>query len=416
MMEKFNMKIIIIGFSMLLMLAVFANAEKQTSERPSNSYNLKASLVNQDPDPVEPGNYVDVRFKLDNEGTEEARDVEVEILPEYPFSLYSGNSLRKIGTLESRQKGDTGVVIKYRLRVDEKAIEGENEIRMRYKVENNGWIEPDEFLIDIQTQDAILAVESIISTSSIIPGESSLLKIRIKNMADSLLNNIKVNLDLGSVPLIPLGSTNEKTLYQLDAKESYDVEFNLIAEPDAESKIYKVPLQLEYFDELGTKYIKNQTIGITIGAKPDISITLDDSEIFQSGKAGEIVIKVVNKGVTDIKFMNLELMSSDDYRTLSNSEAYLGNIDSDDFETADFEVFVEKTKDKSIKIPIEIEYMDANNNDYNNKLSLDLNLYSGSEAKKLGLENGNKFGGVIIVIIIVAAGLYLYRRKRKKKK
>jgi len=408
-------KKIFVYFILVVLFAVYVNGAQRT-QRPASDYDVVVTLINQDPDPAEPGNFVDVRFKFDNNGTEEARNVEVEILPEYPFSLYSGDRFRTIGTLQSRQKGDVGVIVKYRLRVDENAVEGENELRIKYRIDKQAWIEPEEFMIDVQTQDAILEVDSIISAEGITPGISSLLKIRIKNMADSLLKDIKVKLDLGSVPLVPIGSTNEKTLYQLGSKESYDIEFKLMAEPDAESKLYKVPLKLEYFDELGKSYVKNQTIGLTIGSKPDLSVTLDESEIFEAAKPGEIVVKVVNKGVTGIKFMNVKLMPSGNYKILSSDEAYLGNIDSDDFETADFRLFVESTDKKQVLLPIILEYKDTNNNDYKDSIELALNLYTAAEAKKLGLKNENGFVGILIVIIIVAIGLWYYRKQRKNKK
>lgn len=410
-------KIFIVILSILVILAISISAVKQSTQRPAKIQDINVNLINQEPDPAEPGNYVDVRFKFDNNGSKEARNVEVEILPEFPFSLDPGReAIKKIGTLQSMQKGDVGVIVKYRLSIDKSAIEGENEIKIRYRIDNGIWIELEEFLIDIQTLDAILAIESIITSDSIIPGKSTIVILKLKNMADSLLKDIKIKIDIDNVPLVPLGSTNEKTLYQLDSKKSYNVEFKLIAEPDAESKIYKVPLTLEYSDELGKKYYKNQTMGITIGAKPDLSITLDESDVIESSKAGEVVIKVVNKGVTNIKFMNIKIIPRNEYKILSNNEAYLGNIDSDDFETADFDVFVKKTDKESITIPFSVEYKDANNNNYKNIIELKLNLYTSSEAKKFGLKEENSFVGILIIIIIVLVGLWYYRKYRKKKK
>jgi hypothetical protein len=157
-------------------------------------------------------------------------------------------------------------------------------------------------------------------------------------------------------------------------------------------------------------------MGIVIGAKPDLSITLDDSEIYESSKSGEIVVKVVNKGVTDIKLMNMKLMPSNKYRILSNDEVYIGNIDSDDYETADFKLFIEKSKEKQIKVPVVLEYKDANNNDFKETIELTLDLYSALEAKKFGLKKGNGFVGNLVIAIIVVAGLFIYRKWRKHKK
>jgi len=403
---------------LIILVSIAVVQAAQTSQQPARSFHLAINLINQDPDPTEPGKYVDVRFKFDNNGTGEARDVEVEVLPQYPFSLDPGiNALRKIGTIQSRQKGDVGVIIKYRLRVDENAVEGENELKIRYRIDKGIWIEPEEFTVDIQTHDAILSVESVsLDKKSLEPGSSSILKIKLSNEADSVLQDIELDLQLTGLPFIPVGSSNEKSIYQIKSKGDYEFVFELLANPEADSGVYQVPLKITYSDSLGKSYFKNSTIGLIVGAKPDLSVTLDETDIFEAGKSGEIIVKVVNKGVTDIKFMNLRLMPRDNYKILSNDEVYLGNIDSDDFETADFDVFVEKTNEGQITFPVVLEYKDANNNDFKKTIQLKLNLYSAAEAKKFGLKKQNGFVGTLIVIIIIVAGLFYYRKHRRKKK
>src|SRR3989338_8056188 len=88
-----------------------------------NSYWINVTMINQEPDPAEAGRYVTLRFKLENTGTDIAKDVTVELLIKYPFSLEPGESATKyIGSIRERQMGDTGVIVDYRVRVDEKAI------------------------------------------------------------------------------------------------------------------------------------------------------------------------------------------------------------------------------------------------------------------------------------------------------
>jgi len=405
----------------LIFLVLFSfnvGAAAQSTQRPSNIYDIAVTLINQEPGPAEPGKYVDVRFKFDNNGTGEARDIDVELLLKYPFSLDPGReAVRSIGTLQSRQKGDVGVIVKYKLRVDKDAVEGETELRIRYRIDKGVWIKPEEFIVDIRTHDAILSVDSVTIEKNILePGSSNTIKIMISNKADSVLKDIKVNLGLGGLPFIPLGSTNEKSIYKIDAQDSYEFNFKLLTNPEAESGVYQVPLKIVYSDELGKSYFKNSTIGFIVGAKPDLSVSLDGSEVFEDKKSGEIVIKVVNKGVIDIKFANLKLIAASDYRILSNDEVYLGNIDSDDFETADFDVFVEKTNKKQIILSVILEYKDANNNDFKDSIRLKLNLYSASEAKKFGLREESRLVGIVIIVIIIIAGLFYYMKYWKKKK
>ena len=414
--KGFN-RIIVISLCILILFAVSLNAATQSTQRPVETSQIEVTLINQEPDPAEPGNYVDVRFKLDNNGSEEARNVEVEILHQYPFSLDPGReALRSAGTLQSRQRGDVGVIVKYRLRVDKNAVEGENEIRIKYRIDKGVWVEPEEFFIDVQTYDAILAINSVsVDNDFFEPGSSGILRIGVVNEADSLIKDVKAWLDLGDIPFAPLGSTNEKSIYQIDAKKAHEFSFELLAKPEAESGVYQVPLKISYSDELNKGYIKNGTIGIIVNAKPDISVTLDKSEVYEPGKAGEIVVKVVNKGVTDIKFMNVKLGESSNYKIISSDEAYLGNIDSDDFETADFDLFVENTNEKQVELPLTLEYKDANNNNYRDRISLKLDLYTAAEAKKFGLKKENGTVGFLIIVAIVVAGLFYYRKRTKKR-
>lgn len=410
------MKKILIGILILIVLSLGVNAQVMT--KLSKYADVRVSFVNQEPDPAEPGKYVDVRFKFENNGFDQAKEVVIELLPEYPFSLDPGKSaIKKLGALHARQLGETAVIIKYKLRIDKNVVEGENELKLRYKFDGYGWIEPDNFNINIQTHDAILAVDAVsIDKKTLEPGSSGIVKIKLANKADSTLKNIKVTLDLGDLPLVPIDSTNEKSIYKIDSRQSYEFEFKVLAKPNADSGVYKIPLSVSYLDELGKSYLKNVTIGLTIGAKPDLSITLDDSEIYESGKSGEIFVKIVNKGVTDIKFMNIKLMPSDNYRILSNDEVYIGNIDSDDYETADFELFIGGSKEKKVSLPVVLEYKDANNNDFKERIELMLDLYSASEAKKFGLKKGNGFVGNLVIVVIVVAGLFIYRKWRKHKK
>jgi len=414
--KGFN-RIIVISLCILILFAVSLNAATQSTQRPVETSQIEVTLINQEPDPAEPGNYVDVRFKLDNNGSEEARNVEVEILHQYPFSLDPGReALRSAGTLQSRQRGDVGVIVKYRLRVDKNAVEGENEIRIKYRIDKGVWVEPEEFFIDVQTYDAILAINSVsVDNDFFEPGSSGILRIGVVNEADSLIKDVKAWLDLGDIPFAPLGSTNEKSIYQIDAKKAHEFSFELLAKPEAESGVYQVPLKISYSDELNKGYIKNGTIGIIVNAKPDISVTLDKSEVYEPGKAGEIVVKVVNKGVTDIKFMNVKLGKSNNYKIISSDEVYLGNIDSDDFETADFDLFVENTNEKQVELPLTLEYKDANNNNYRDRISLKLDLYTAAEAKKFGLKKENGTVGFLIIVAIVVAGLFYYRKRTKKR-
>ncbi|MFC1769030.1 COG1361 S-layer family protein [Nanoarchaeota archaeon] len=400
-----------------------------TTSFPSTSHNVDISLVNQEPDPVQPGEILEVRFKLENFGGDRADNVQVEILPEYPFSLLPGDSsVINIGSLQARQKDENGAIVKFRLKVDENAVEGESDLEVRYKMGSGGWITPDEYSISIRTFDAIISVESVESVpKNFAPGGTGTLRLEIKNLADSVLKNVKTKLNIRQTditttaittteyPFSPIGSSNEKTLEMLNPGETEIIEFKLIADPDAEANIYKVPILITYADELANNYTSDIIVGLIIGETPDLVVNLEESAVKMRGMSGMVSIKLINKGTNDIKFCYVTLEESDDFEILSPSEVYVGSVDSDDYETVDFNIFVD-SEESVVPLPLEITYKDANNKDYNTKVDVDLRLFSAEEAKKLGLQGSSLLIGIIIVIIIVVVGIFVYRRFFRKKK
>ncbi len=110
---------------------------------------LKTTFVNQDPYPADPGSYVNLVFKLENSGTEKAENTVFELLPEYPFSLDTGvSATNELGTINGLQNGQNAFLIKYKVRVDKDAINGENEIGVKCTY-NNGASITEKFNVTV---------------------------------------------------------------------------------------------------------------------------------------------------------------------------------------------------------------------------------------------------------------------------
>jgi len=342
-------------------------------------------------------------------------------VPSYPFVLDPGESLmRELGTLYGRSIGDEAATLYYKLRVDRKAIQGDSELKLKYTFDDGKtWVLLDPFVIRVQSIDATVGITRIKSIpTKIEPGKSARVIVTLRNLADSVMEDISLKFDLTSddMPFAPVNSTSEKKVRSLGAGESVDYVFDLLVLGDAASQVYKVPIVLSYADETGKLYNKSDILALVVGTRPDIAITIDDQEFYSSGSAGEITIKFVNKDVTDVKFLNVELMPSDDFDVFSTSSVYLGDLDSDDYESADFKVFVKGTDASSVKIPLKLDYKDANNEAFVQNVELNLRLYSKTEMKQFGLVQSSNTMGIVIILVIVVGGIYLYRKKKKKKK
>ena len=386
------------------------------------------NMVNQVPDPVEPGGYVEVRFKIENIGGETIEDLVFELIPQYPFSLDGGSKrVQRIGEIYMYQAGDEAYVVYYKLRVDKDAIEGDNPIKVRYSVDSGVTWTSKEFHIRVQTQDAMVSIEDVIlEPEQISPGKEAELTLTIQNNEDTLIKDIRVNLGIltkivtttvttSELPITPVGSANEKTIRNIGAHQAENVTFNLIADPDAESTVYKLPITISYIDNVGTNYSKDYYTSIIVGEEPDLTAAIEESEIITSGKTGEVTLRFTNKGASDVKFLYIELLKSEKYEILSQPNVYIGNIDSDDYESADFNLHVKGTRDKAIQLPLRVEYRDSNNKEFTKDTILNLRLYSGSEAKKYGLVPASNPLKSILVLALILWGIWFYYKKKKNK-
>ena len=110
---------------------------------------------------------------------------------------------------------------------------------------------------------------------------------------------------------------------------------------------------------------------------------------------------------------------SDDFVILSNSKTYIGNLEPDDFETAEFDIYM--NEQGMVPLNVNIEFRDNYNTKHSESYALELQSYSKGELKKYGLpftkSNLNKILdsktiGYLLLIIFV----YLVYKNWKKER
>jgi len=383
--------------------------------------------LNQNPDPAYPGDYVELRFKVQNLGEEVAEGVKFEIMIDFPFYLDAANSaVQELGDLTPGHRGQDAHILFYKLRVDENAVEGDNEVRLKYYSTQTGWISLKPFIVRIETNDTMVVVNEVLINPAVQAGKPFDLIIKIKNLADSTVKNIKANLELlrplsssttasyEDLPFSPYDSSNEQFIELLQGGETGEAIFKLIPDTDAESKPYKLLLTLSYSNAVGTTFEDTHTIGISVDDDPRILLNLEDIEVYESNKKGSATFSISNIGTSQIKFVVVEILESDSYKVLSSEKVYLGNLESDDYETAEFKLFLTGQGDDLFKL--KLSYTDNYNNELMNLFNIPITLYSDSEVKTYGLSDKNKSRTVFLVIVLAILVGYAYRVYKKKKK
>ena len=405
-------------------------AIKNTIGRP----NLQILMTRYDPFPVEPGEYVDVWLKIGNEEDADIEDFTFEILEEFPFSLDSSETaVRYFGKINA----NSIQTMHFKVRVSPDAIEGSNKLKFRYRYvdSDSKWI-PGEISIQVQTREAILGIKSVMTSGEyLIPGKEAIVAIELTNMAQSVIRDIAVRLDLtmstiasnprtlapgtavidsyyNALPFVPMNSVTEKRIAKLDPGESAIFEYTIRTFADAESKTYKVPLIVTFKDELSKNFTKADILGLVVGAEPDIAVTINDDTVYGKGK-GTVQFRIVNKGVNDVKFLTVFMESNGDFEVMSAKQIYIGDVDSDDYETADFSLLVKDVEDKKLSLPIKLEFKDANNKEFSEEYTIELTAYT---QKERGMGGSNGIWTIIILLVVMAGGYLIYKRWEKKKK
>lgn len=414
----------IIAMLVIVLLAVSVNA--QLSKFPQ----ITVTLINQEPDPVSPGSTAKMRFRIENEGSKPAEDTEAKLVLKYPFSFYGEEEETKsLGTIAGNQIDELGVREEWELLVDSGAITGEDIVEFWYRIDKGVWTKAGDYTITIRSRDAVLAINEIrTDRENIIPGTMTMVAFVMENLADNTLSDIKLDLDIYSqvttttsvtfieLPFTPIGSGNEKTLKKLAPGESSEIVFNLFTDAEAESKAYKVPYTITYSDASGVNFSREGVLGLLVESTPDLSVNIESTEIYKAGTKGKVEIKLVNKGFSDIKFLDILLTETEDFKIISNPEAYIGELDSDDYETAEYTLMVDKDAEDEVILPLQVEYRDANGKLYTKDIPLTLELFTGAELKQRTNGRGFPWGIIILIIIIAAVAYYIYKRKKNKRK
>ncbi|HIH38989.1 hypothetical protein J4460_05785 [Candidatus Woesearchaeota archaeon] len=379
-----------------LMIAASNDAGKM------RSVDITVEVVNQEPHPVEPGDYVEVRFSVENKGTSKVDDIQVELLPEFPFTLNNPvEAVQVIGSLNGRQIDKKAKIITYRLKVDPQAIEGWNELKLHYTYGGiKAWIEPDPYLIDVRTLQENLVVDHVTS-DELIPGKNGKYTLTLKNDEDSLVRNVLITFDLTGLPLATEGTSNEVIINKVLPGETKDASLSFLIEPDAASNVYQLPFTITYQDSSGRNFTKTRNTALVIFDPPQYFFTLEQFDTFTENTKGEIVLSISNTGTSTMRFLALTLEDTEGYEVIGPRSTYIGNLESDDFETITYTIKTKGNLQKTVDLSLKLSYKDAFNEEYTTTETVPLRIYSTIEMHALGLAENNYFSSYVSFVVLI---------------
>jgi hypothetical protein len=263
-----------------------------------------------------------------------------------------------------------------------------------------------------------VTIDSVSSSpTEVAPGEITNIILEIENIFEDRVYNLNVRLDLEDTPFAPYQSSSEKFLEELDDGDKEDFKFKLIALPETSSGIYKIPVKISYENEEGNVSLKDDLISLIVNSEPELKVSLEDSIVLIRGRENTFSIRMINSGLADVKFVYLIVSDVTGIKFLSEKEQYLGDIDSDDFDNAEYNIYLDADSPEDINLQIILKFKDATNKEFVESKNIILRTYSLQEAKELGLvKRENYIPYIIIGSLIVGYIVYRILKKRKLKK
>lgn len=256
-----------------------------------------------------------------------------------------------------------------------------------------------------------LTIDSVAIADEIKPGKTTRITIGLDNDADVDVDDVSITLNLEDVPFAPFDSASEFSIEEIEEDDTEYAEFEIIALNNAQAGIYKIPVTITY-DQDGDDKTKRSLISIVVDSKPEIAASVDDSLILK-GKDNEFFVEITNKGLSDAKFVEIEI-GLGQYEILGGNKHYIGDIDSDDFDSVKINAFIDKKVGNVINMPVTVIYRDDLNNEYRDTINVNLKAYTEDRAVELGLMEKSVSGSYIVGIVFIVILYLIYRRLKKR--
>lgn len=249
-----------------------------------------------------------------------------------------------------------------------------------------------------------------VETTTLAPGEEATVRIEIENNLNDQAEDITFSLHFTGLPFIPIGNS-EFSINELDEDDDEDFTFRIKAAQDITPGDYEIPYTLTYFINGEEKPAREGSIGVTVAADPELSYTISTETPVQ-GMQGQVTLRIVNKGFADAKFVSVRI-APQGFTLLSEREVYIGTIDSDDFETATFDVIFDETAPTLVAT---VEYRNFNNEKITKNVNLPFTVYTEEDAIKAGIIQPSYALYYIIAIVVIIIIILIWRSIRKRRR
>lgn len=299
-----------IALAILFILSVIMPLNVIAADSYDNAY-IGITLLNQDPDPAEPGKYVELRWTVVKSGNDVLKNITFKLEPKYPFSFDgSDEQVKVIDYWKGTSENDEYYTLYYKLKVDEDAIESTNELDLYYSTRSGSWtkntykIRVGKKLIPELDIGLIRSEPSKVMSDT----DDNQLNIEIINTGDGTSENVIATLDLPTGFENSFGYSNKVNIGNIAAHSSKYAKVYFNVNKDVKPGTYRTTLNLKYKEDDKDEFQSIQIpIDIEVMSSPRFtieSVSFGKDKIF-AGDTVDMTFKIRNDITKEIESVSV---------------------------------------------------------------------------------------------------------------
>jgi len=404
----------------LLLVSSFFVAPASASVRGAN---LKVTIVETNPYPAKIGEYLNLTVQVENIGGDKADNVDIEVVPQYPFSLDSeANALRNVGVLNP---GRTATKEFY-LFVDKNAQKGIRSIDIRTKTgKDSPWSEKSfDIRIGTETFNSKGTVELKEVTSDpevFMPGDRGTVTVTLTNTASNPTitidgSDFDTNARIQAAVLRPLSDgiivldAPYEDMGILGPGDSIKLTFNVKVAEDTPEGTHNLELAIEgnSFDYNSRKNIPLKVDSSNVKVIPSKELQIVNGE-------STLEFDVANTHPNE--FSSVSIKPEAEGIKFYPAEYFIGPMNQDELFTIEFNAVTDNLSNarRDSYEPINLTLSANYGNGINKHENIVSNMYIQSTDEIQGGGSGILVPGLLLVVIAIA-GMLVYRKKKQNRK
>lgn len=412
------MKKILIILSLFVMVIFIANTNLVIASSDVDLSYTKIVLLNQDPDPAEPGHYVELRFKVEKFGNFKMEDMTFELDVDYPFSFDSSSKqIQNFGDMKGFSGEDGYYILYYKLKVDSNSLEDNYTVKLKESNGNGDLVISKEFDIRVNDDKPNLVFGTLTTQpiKLVSDTDEAELNVELQNIGEEGVQNVIISVEFPKGFSETYGYSGRSNLGTINEGESKTAQFYVDIDENVTEGIHKAKVIINYKEE-GDDNSEYKTkilwLNIPLKNKPQFIIEkiTTNPRIIKVGDKVELRMLIKNIGGDDAESTSIRVFKeSSQPFDFDDKLDYIGKLKpSESGEGLLYFTVDSDANSKMYLLDVEIRTIDDNDVLTQNKV-IKIEVVP-NDKKMLSLTN------IIILTIILVIGFSVYTFIKKKKK